>query len=96
MSTTAAPRRAGRPALGDNVSRLPLYGDVEDMRRVTELAERWELSKSAAVRRAIQLASERGRGDESALTDYLIENSVLTEEACKRLARGVLRVLGLR
>jgi len=88
-------RRPGRPALGENVRRVPLYASDEDARRLEELAGRWGLTKSAALRKAIQLAAEQGRGADETVARYLKENTVITEDGCKRHARGILRALGL-
>jgi predicted transcriptional regulator len=55
--------------------------DVETMRRIDNLARRWEVSKSEVLRRAIRMADEQSAGSERVtLLRELQRNANLTAE----------------
>ena len=68
--------------------------DIETVRQLEGLAKRWNTSKSAALRRAIQSAAEQalpGDGDRLNALDRLQELLSLDRESAKRWENRVIQ-----
>src|SRR5581483_55837 len=94
-SMPEATKRAGRPRLGEERHRIPVYAASEEIERLRALAAHWHCSCSEAARRAIRVVADREGLAAADNTTSSVGESILAmfDEMIRSVPEAELRTL---